>query len=789
MTTSDTDGESDIDTLTITVVPVNDLPVNIVPTGPQAAAEDTPRTFTNVSVSDVDIGGGQALMTLTSNNDTVISLSTVTGLTFIEGDGTEDTTMRFTGNLVSVNTSLNGLTVTAAPGFIGTSDLVLFTNDQAGGTATSVINLDWSAVNDPPVNTVPEVVATNEEVAVILTGATAIRVADVDVAAGLAQVSLTASVGTITLGGNAGLTFTAGDGNNDTTMTFSGTLTNLNLGLEGLRYVPPTNFVGAATLTMVTSDLGNSGAGGVRTDADVITVNVGGVNDAPVNNVPVLAQLVNEDTNRVFSAGNGNLISVTDVDASAVQISLSGDNGVVSLANVLGLSFQAGDGTADATMTFTGTVAAANAALSNITWRPNQDFNGDGSLTILTSDLGGSGIGGILVDSDTIAIRVAPINDPPSADNDAVTIEEDPVLAVGIPVLANDTFAPDANEVLAIASVSLPANGTATINGTAVDYRPNANFFGVDSFSYVVSDGNGGVDTATVVVTVVPVNDPPVATTDTVSLGQNAGATRLNLLSNDTAAPDVGETLTIAAITQPPNGTAVIVSGGTAVDYTPNQNFTGSDSFIYTLSDGTLTATALVEIVVFEINSNPVNTLPNPQTTTEDIALTFSSGSNPLLVTDANSANLTVSFVVSSGTFKLGVTTGLTVTGDGTANVTAQGPIATLNTAFNNAQYRPTTNFNGAATLTLTSNDTDGFFDTDTLTITVTSANDPPINSTPSAIQPATEDTPRTFSNISVADVDIGGGQFLMELTASDSMVITIGTAGRPDGPRRAGRQ
>ena len=84
------------------------------------------------------------------------------------------------------------------------------------------------------------------------------------------------------------------------------------------------------------------------------------VNDAPTNTVPG-AQSTDEDTAMTFSAGGATQISVADVDVAEtpggeLKVTLSVDHGTLSLSGVAGLSFNAGDGTADAAMTFTGTV-------------------------------------------------------------------------------------------------------------------------------------------------------------------------------------------------------------------------------------------------------------------------------------------------------------------------------------------------------------------------------------------------------------------------------------------------
>ena len=92
---------------------------------------------------------------------------------------------------------------------------------------------------------------------------------------------LTVTNGTLTLSGTAGLTLVAG-GNGTATMTYTGTIASWNAAMAGMSYAPTANYNGAATLTIVTNDLGNSGAGGPLTDTDMVNITVNPVNDAPV---------------------------------------------------------------------------------------------------------------------------------------------------------------------------------------------------------------------------------------------------------------------------------------------------------------------------------------------------------------------------------------------------------------------------------------------------------------------------------------------------------------------------
>jgi trimeric autotransporter adhesin len=111
------------------------------------------------------------------------------------------------------------------------------------------------------------------------------------------------------------------------------------------------------------------------------------LNTAPVNTVPG-AQTTSEDVAKVFSAGNGNAISIADSDAGGAnnQVTLSVTNGTLTLSTTSGLSFTAGDGTADSTMTLRGSAAAINAALEGLSYAPTANYNGGAVLTLATKD-------------------------------------------------------------------------------------------------------------------------------------------------------------------------------------------------------------------------------------------------------------------------------------------------------------------------------------------------------------------------------------------------------------------
>ncbi len=183
-------------------------------------------------------------------------------------------------------------------------------------------------------------------------------------------------------------------------------------------------------------------------------------------------------------------------------------------------------------------------------------------------------------------------------DNDTTEVNT-PVV---IPVLDNDTD-PDGDALTVVDIPNPPANGTAMIetDGT-ITYMPDLNFEGIDTFTYVITDGEFS-DTAQVIVTVGnPNNLPPIAVDDAVSTPFET-AVVITVLANDSD-PN-GDTLTVIDLPVLPfNGTVVINPDGT-ITYTPNPGFFGTDAFNYVITDGTQTDTAKVTVTVLPPNCNP----------------------------------------------------------------------------------------------------------------------------------------------------------------------------------------
>ncbi|MEW6152470.1 MAG: Ig-like domain-containing protein [Actinomycetota bacterium] len=188
---------------------------------------------------------------------------------------------------------------------------------------------------------------------------------------------------------------------------------------------------------------------------------------------------------------------------------------------------------------------------------------------------------------------------PDAVDDSATTPAGQPV---AVDVLANDVD-PD-GDALAVTGTSSPVGSTATVGaGGHVTFVPAPGFVGATSFTYDVADGRGGTDRATVAVSVVP-GPEPVANDDAAVTAEDT-AVDVAVLAND--APSQAGPLTVATVSVPAHGTAVIGAAGTHVRYTPALDFHGQDSFTYVASDGQGgSAGASVTVTVTPVQDPPV---------------------------------------------------------------------------------------------------------------------------------------------------------------------------------------
>jgi len=247
-------------------------------------------------------------------------------------------------------------------------------------------------------------------------------------------------------------------------------------------YLPEQDYFGPDSFTFKVND------GAKDSNVATVNINVTSVNDSPVavNDSKETA----EDTPLTFAAAD---LLVNDTAGPA--------NESAQTLTVMSVT------------TTPDTHGSASLSAGQVTYTPAANYNGPASFDYQVCDNGTTnGSPDAKCSVATVNVNVTAVNDAPDAVNDSAIVAEDSG-ANAIDVLANDSFTPDAGETLSISATTNGAHGTVAITGggTGLTYTPNANYFGPDSFTYTISDGNGGMDTATVNITVTAVNDGPVA--------------------------------------------------------------------------------------------------------------------------------------------------------------------------------------------------------------------------------------------------------------------------------------
>jgi len=370
-------------------------------------------------------------------------------------------------------------------------------------------------------------------------------------------------------------------------------------------------------------------------------------------------------------------------------------------------------------LTVTGVTSPAHGTATvnmdnTVKYAPNADWNGTDTFTYTISD----GQGG--TDTATVIVAVKAVNDNPDAIDDAATTNED--VSVNINVLKNDTDID--GDALSITKITQPLHGIVFLNmDKTIKYVPFPNWKGIDAFTYTISDGHGGYDTATVKVTVISVNDVPIALDD-FALTNEEATVNINVLFNDF---DIdGDTLSVISKTNALHGTVSINSDNT-IKYTPNLNWHGTDTFKYTVSDGHGgTDTAKVTVIVFPLNDAPI-AVDDAAATDEDVNVKIEVLAND---TDADGDTLSV---ISA-----------TEPANGEAEINADGSIT----------YKPDANWHGTDTFTYTISDSHGEIDTATVTVTVFPMNDPPVAEDDSA---ETDEDAAIDIDVLANDTDIEG--------------------------------
>jgi cytochrome oxidase Cu insertion factor (SCO1/SenC/PrrC family) len=761
---------SNTQTFAIAVGNVNEAPAGTDKT--VTTAEDNAYTF-----SVADFGFSDPSDSSAPNSLQAVKMTTVPGA----GTGT------FTNNGVTVNAGDSVLATDIAAGhLVFTPALNASGSPEAsftfqvrdnGGTANGGVDLDQSpntvninvtAVNDAPVNSVPGTQGVNEDATLTFSSGAgnAITISDVDVGAGNETVTLSVTSGTLALGSTAGLV--PGFTNNAASITLSGTVANINAAMNGLTYHGNLNFNGTDTLVVSTNDNGNTGSGGAKIDSDNVTINVTSVNDAPAGTDKTVTTA--EDNAYTFGVADFGFSDPADSPAPnsllAVKMTTVPGAGTGTFTNN-GVTVNAGD-----------SVLATDIAAGHLVFTPALNASGspEASFTFQVRDNGGTANGGVDLDQspNTLTINVTAVNDAPvNSVPGTQGVNEDATLTfssgAGNAMTISDVDVGAGNETvtLTVTSGTLSLGSTAglvpgftnnaasiTLSGTVANinaamngltYHGNLNFNGADTLVVSTNDngntGSGGsqIDTDDVTINVTSVNDAPAGTDKTVTMleGDSYTFSVADFGFTDPNDSPANSLLAVKMTTVPGAGTGTFTNNGVTVNagdsvsatniadgllvFTPAAHSNGAPeaSFTFQVQDNGGIANGgvdldqsanTVNINVNAVNDAPVNSVPlGTQSVNEEAILTFSSGGgNPITISDIDvgSGNETVTLTVTSGTLSLGSTAGL-VAGftNNAASITLSGTVANINAALDGLTYTGNVDFHGNDTLVVSTND------------------------------------------------------------------------------------
>lgn len=548
----------------------------------------------------------------------------------------------------------------------------------------------------------------------------------------------------------------------------------INSGSGLIQWTPDTGDLGDNTFTVTTTDL----AGNVRTENFTVSVA-----EAPRAEVKLVVKDTNGNEVTNLSVGQDFVLELVGVDARnsfdrdgvfAIYADVLFDPAIVSVKSATTIEY-VGDFTLSPKGAFSTGLIDELGAASTRTVATNQAESliarvqmtaiGSGSVNIRSEEADEASSEVLLYGEDNQipadSVFFGSVNLTVGVDftlvNDTATVAEDSG-ATTIDVLGNDTV--NGSGSLSVVSVTQPASGgSVAVNSGVVTFTPSQDFNGTSTFTYRAGDNNGAQDTATVTVTVTPVNDPPSGVDDTFDVVEGTSANRLDVLANDSIDPDTGETLTVTAVTSNTAGaTVTVTSDGSAVNYTPASGFTGTDTFTYTVSDSLATDTVTVTVTVTSADPPPT-AVADSFDVNEDAA----ESSYDILQNDLQDVDNQTFTIDSVGTPNAG----------GSVRISSDGL-----TFF----YTPAANFNGTESVSYTIRDTGGGVSTGAIAFDVAAINDAP---------PALDDTIQLSRGSSASIVlrvedlpaNVDSGETLtFSLTTAEQTTAQGGTAAISNG-------
>ena len=367
-----------------------------------AGSNPTGNVLTNDT--DIDAGDTKTVSGVVAGTSAIASGSVGTGVTGSFGSINIAANGSYTYTVDNTNATVQALRTSTDT----LTDVYTYTMSDAGGlTSTTQLTVTLQGVNDAPnqsgIEATPLSYTENAGSVSITSTLTLVDVDDANLAS--ATVQITGNY----VSGQDLLTFTNQNGISGSWDSVTGTLTltgaatkaDYEAALRSVSYSNSSEIPNTATRTVsfTVSD------GALQSTAVSRDISINSINDAPVNLIP---GTLFTGVNNTLTLSGANAIQVSDVDAasSTIRVTLTASHGAMTLSSTIGLSFITGDGTSDANIVMTGTMASINAALDGMQFIPTNGYTGSASISFQTEDLGNTGTGGNLSDTDVIAIQV-----------------------------------------------------------------------------------------------------------------------------------------------------------------------------------------------------------------------------------------------------------------------------------------------------------------------------------------------------------------------------------------------
>jgi peptidase E len=676
-TLEDSNGDTATATVNIVVRPIIPVPTDDVATVDKNSTDNS----IAVLVND-DFGGNEANVEhpFTFLNGSLTSASNNGALLTISNNDTEN-------NLLD-----DVILYTPAADFIGEDTFTYILTDSDGDATSALVTVTVVEGNNG--NTNPTAI---NDASTVYTGSLSneinVLVNDSEGLDGLIDGGLTMTNGTLSSAtSNGGIIFVDNKSTNETSDDI-------------INYVPQTDFVGEDTFQYTITDING--------DASTATVTV--TVEVEIFDVPS----AEDDTVILEQDSANNNIDVLVNDAFGSQGRAQNNSFAINIPTI----------TNGASITIVD---------DKIVYTPATGFSGTDSFDYTITD------GNAQTSQATVTITVTPaefVNDVPVATNDAITVTQNSVRAV-IDILPNDTFGNEGpitshdpvttDKGWMMQTTSIGAlfcinknDDNSPYGDYYITYTPPTNFTGVDTFNYVITDANGDASKATVTVTVVEDETLLALIDDNVEVDENSVENEISIYDNDIIGSRVLlRRLIINNLTTSQGGTLVVKNNFSrdpldyTVEYTPAENFSGLDTFEYSLQDASgVSDPAIVTITV--VAGEVVNGTP---TASNDVVSVFTdSTNNQIDVLDNDTPGLD-GYIDGGLTMKNGTLNSATING-ATISIDNQNTADTSDDIF---IYTPATGFEGTDSFQYVITDKSGDASIGEVTVTVARIEDVP---------------------------------------------------------------